>query len=129
MPMQDNSGNVSPISFTGATIPPLKGVGHYSSLHLNTLFTKLHPTVTTKWQKLGETLGIDEDLLDEIFTNNETEDECLRAVLEQWLQIHPTFEDLSDALQKIGEKQLAELLYSTSKIYLTQDNEELQTCP
>ena len=53
---------------------------------------------------------MDEDLLDEIFTNNETEDECLRAVLEQWLQIHPTFEDLSDALQKIGEKQLAELL-------------------
>ena len=64
---------------------------------------------------------MDEDLLDEIFTNNETEDECLRAVLEQWLQIHPTFEELSDALQKIGEKQLAELLYSTCKAYLTQD--------
>ena len=44
-------------------------------------------------------------LLDEIFTNNATDDECLRAALEQWLQIHPVCKDLSDALQKIGEGQ------------------------
>jgi len=43
--------------------------------------------VTAKWQELGEALGMDEDLLDEIFTNNVTDDECLRAALEQWLQI------------------------------------------
>jgi len=60
---------------------------------------------------------MDEDLLDEIFTNNATDDECLRAALEQWLKIHPACEDLSDALQKIGESQLAELLHPACKIY------------
>jgi len=60
---------------------------------------------------------MDEDLLDEIFTNNATDAECLRAALKQWLQIHPACEDLSDALQKIGESQLAELLHPTCKIY------------
>ena len=60
---------------------------------------------------------MDEDLLDEIFTNNATDDECLRAALKQWLKIRPACEDLSDALQKIGERQLAELLHPTCKIY------------
>jgi len=86
---------------------------------LDTLFTELHPTVTAKWQELGEALGMDEDLLDEIFTNNATDDECLRVVLEQWLQIRPACKDLSDALQKIGERQLAELLHPTCESIYT----------
>ena len=69
---------------------------------------------------------MDEDLLDEIFTNNATDNECLSVVLEQWLQTRPACEDLSDALQKIGERQLAELLHPTCKNihcldYLLQD--------
>jgi len=75
--------------------------------------------VTAKWQELGEALGMDEDLLDEIFTNNATDDECLRAALKQWLKIRPACEDLSDALQKIGESQLAELLHPTCKLCLS----------
>jgi len=97
--------------------------GHYSSLNLDTLFTELHPTVTAKWQELGEALGIDEDLLDEIFTNNATDDECLRDALKQWLKIRPACEDLSDALQKIGESQLAELLHPTSFCALDHEDE------
>ena len=61
--------------------------------------------MTTKWQKLGELLAMDEDLLDEIFTNNETDEECLKAMLELWLQksMNPTWKDVTDALSTIGK--------------------------
>ena len=51
---------------------------------------------------------MDEDLVDEIFTNNETDGECLKAMLEVWLQksINPTWKDVTDALSKIGKNQL-----------------------
>ena len=69
------------------------------------LFTKLHPTVTPKWQKLGELLGMDEDLLDEIYVNNESNEECLRVLLEVWLQksTNPTWKSVTNALAKIGK--------------------------
>ena len=38
--------------------------------------------VVTKWKEVGEALSLDEDYLDEIFTNNETDEECLQAMLE-----------------------------------------------
>ena len=51
---------------------------------------------------------MDEDLLDEIFTNNETDEECLKAMLEVWLQksTNPTWKDVTDALSEIGKNQL-----------------------
>ena len=51
---------------------------------------------------------MDEDLLDEIFTNNETDEECLKVMLEVWLQksTNPTWKDVTDALSKIGKNQL-----------------------
>ena len=66
-----------------------------------------------KWQKFGEMLGMDEDLLDEIFTNHERNEECLRDVLDMWVKKseNPTWRAVTDALQKIGENKLAELLY------------------
>ena len=79
---------------------------------------KLHPTATDKWKKLGELLRIDEDLLDEIFTNNETDEECLKAVLEVWLQksTNLTWRDVTHALKRIGNVELAESLYHRSRI-------------
>ena len=77
---------------------------------METLFTKLHPTVTPRWMKLGEQLGMDEDLLDEIYVNNETDEECLRVLLEVWLQksTNPTWKNVTDAVAKIGKNWLPE---------------------
>ena len=49
---------------------------------------------------------MDDDLLDEIFTNNERNEECLRVMLELWLQksMNPTWKAVTDALSKIGKK-------------------------
>ena len=82
------------------------------SLNLDNLYTELHP-INSKWQQLGEMLGIDEDLLDEIFTNHERDEECLRDMLEMWLKKseNTTWRAVTDALRKIGQGQLAELLY------------------
>ena len=65
--------------------------------------------MTPKWQELGQQLGIDEDLLDEIYTNNQRDEECLRAILEVWLQIsmNPKWSDVTDAILKIGKDHLA----------------------
>ena len=51
---------------------------------------------------------MDEDRLDEIFTNNEGDEECLRVMLQLWLR-NPRV-NVADALKSIGENQLAELL-------------------
>ena len=37
------------------------------------------------WQSLGKALSFDEDQLDEIFTNNETDEACLEVMLEQYM--------------------------------------------
>ena len=39
----------------------------------------------SKWQSLGEALSLDEDRLDEIYTNNETDEACLQEMLELYL--------------------------------------------
>ena len=48
---------------------------------------------------------MDEDLLDEIYVNNETDEECLKVLLEVWLQksTNPTWINVTDALAKIGK--------------------------
>ena len=81
------------------------------SLNVENLFAELYP-VTSKWEKLGEALGLDEDRLDEIFTNNQSEEECLRDMLEVWFKksYKPTWWKVANALHAIGEGQLAEQL-------------------
>ena len=39
--------------------------------------------VAFKWKSFGEDLSLDEDILDEIDTNNETDEDCLRDMLER----------------------------------------------
>ena len=74
--------------------------------------------MTDQWKKLGELLRIDEDLLDEIFTNNETNEDCLKAVLEVWLQksTNLTWKDVTRALKELGNVGLAESLHHRSRI-------------
>ena len=91
---------------------------HVRPLTLETLFTELHLTVTDQWKKLGALLKIDEDLLDEIFTINETDEECLKAMLEVWLQksTNLTWKDVTHALKELGNVELAESLCHRSRI-------------
>ena len=92
---------------------------HVRPLTVETLFTKLHPTVTPKWQKLGELLGMDEDLLDEIYVNNERDEECLRVLLEVWLQksTNPTWKIVTNALAKIGKNHCISDKSQCSSVY------------
>ena len=61
------------------------------------------------WQKIAEGLGFDEDMIDEIFTNNETDEACLMNCIEIWVQrLGPTWEKLSHVLANMGENQLAD---------------------
>ena len=69
------------------------------------LLLELLPNVS-KWQSLGEALSLDEDRLDEIYTNNETDEACLEGMLELYLartDLNHSWEEIQRALEKIGE--------------------------
>ena len=55
---------------------------------------------------------MDEGLLDEIYVNNEMDEECLRVLLNMWLQksTNPTWKNVTDAVEKISENWLTESL-------------------
>ena len=62
---------------------------------------------TSKWQSLGEALSLDEDQLDEIYTNNETDEACLQEMLEHYLlrsDMNHSWEEIETALEKINKK-------------------------
>ena len=42
--------------------------------------------MVSKWKEIGEALRFDEDHLDEIFTNNETDEDCLQAMIEFYFE-------------------------------------------
>ena len=60
-----------------------------------------------KWQSLGEALSLDEDRLDEIFTNNETDEACLREMLVVYMMrsdLKHSWEEIHEAVNKADEK-------------------------
>ena len=68
------------------------------------LFSFLRPHVF-KWQSLGLALSLDEDRLDEVYTNNEREGDCLREMLELYMlrsDLNHSWEEVYTALEKIG---------------------------
>lgn len=87
-----------------------------SSVNLDYIFSKLIP-ISHKWKQLAKVIGIDEDLVDEIFTKNERDKECLRSVLKEWVKKSPTWRTVIDSLQKIDEDQLAESLSHSCKTH------------
>ena len=63
--------------------------------------------VASKWQALGEALSLDEDHLDEIFTNNETDEACLHEMLEHYMMrsdLQHSWEEVATAVKKIREE-------------------------
>ena len=67
------------------------------------LFSFLRPHAS-KWQILGIALSLDEDRLDEVFTNNERDEDCLREMLELYMlrsDLNHSWEEVHTALKKI----------------------------
>ena len=64
--------------------------------------------MVTKWKEFGEALSVDEDDIDEIFTNNDTDESCLCDLLDRFVTVHHNWVDVEGALRKMGEEHLAE---------------------
>ena len=76
-------------------------------LTVETLFPALL-YLAPKWQSLGEALSLYEDCIDEIFTNNETDEACLRKMLEVYMMrsdLKHNWEEIHAAINKVESKQ------------------------
>ena len=72
-------------------------------------------SIASKWLSLGEALSIDEDDLDIIDTNSETDEACLRDMLEfheEKFDFKHTWEVMATALKQINEEGLSEKIKS-----------------
>ena len=61
--------------------------------------------VAGRWREIADGFGIDEDLVDEIFTTDEA---CLQDCVEKWMKLGPTWKKLASVLRGMGEERLAE---------------------
>ena len=69
--------------------------------------------MASKWHSLGEALSIDEDHLDNISTNNETDKACLQDMLEFYMEnsnFKHNWEEMAYVLRDIDEVTIAEKL-------------------
>ena len=65
--------------------------------------------IAGRWKMIASGLGFDEDLIDEIYTNNETDEACLQDCVEKWVsRLGPSWERLSLVLGYLGEERLAQ---------------------
>ena len=61
------------------------------------------------WKDIAEGLGFDDDMIDEIFTNDDTDEACLQNCVEQWFRkLDPTWQKLSRVLSDMGQESLAQ---------------------
>ena len=64
--------------------------------------------VAGRWKEIAEGLEFDEDLIDEIDTNNDMNEGCLQVCVEIWVtKLQPSWKKLSRALKELGEEELA----------------------
>ena len=85
-------------------------------LTIEEVMPKLIP-MTTKWKELGEALKFDDDHLDEIFTNNETDEGCLQAMLEFYFKnsdFEHSWEEIDRAIEITNAKGWIQNLISIS---------------
>lgn len=67
----------------------------------------------TQWQKLGLVFGLPQQHLDNIYEMHKDEpNKCTEMVITSWWNMYPgsTWEEVADALRKIGENYLANFL-------------------
>ena len=65
--------------------------------------------VSSQWKVIAEGVGFGEDLIDEIDTNNDTDEACLQDCVEQWVsKLDPTWQKLALVLTGMGQESLAQ---------------------
>ena len=73
------------------------------------LYAELLPV--KKWKALAAQFKLNDDLIDEIYTNNERDEDCLEEVIRFWYMnrdFQHTWSEVVTALEAIGEHTLAE---------------------
>ena len=63
--------------------------------------------VASSWYQLGIQLGFETSKLKDIQSDHEKVKDCLTEMFTQWLKLNPTWQDLIEALEHLGEIQLA----------------------
>ena len=63
--------------------------------------------IAGKWKEFSAKLGLEEEYIDEVFTNNETDLLCLRNICDDHSRRH-TWTSIGKVLLDIGEVELAE---------------------
>ena len=80
------------------------------SLTKDLLFKKLLPLIS-EWKTLAEEFKLNDDLIDEIYTKNERDEDCLKEVIGFWYKnsdFKHTWSEVATALKAIGECTLAQ---------------------
>ena len=96
---------ISPATVTPPPIPSRETatVAVREPVTTEQLFSFLLPHAS-KWQVLGEALSLNKDRLeDEVYTNNEREEDCLREMLELYMMrsdLNHSWEEIHTALEK-----------------------------
>lgn len=64
----------------------------------------LFSSYAKQWKFIAEKFGFDEDLIDEIGTNNDTDEACLDECVKKWVtESHPSSEEVNSVLSQLGE--------------------------
>ena len=74
-------------------------------------------TIASNWRDLGEILSLKEDILDEISINNNTNEACLQQMIKFYMMrsdLQHDWQEISNALLKIGEETLADVISHVS---------------
>ena len=77
------------------------------------LLSLLRP-ICSKWKDLGMVMSMDDDYLDQVFTNNEGDEACLRDLLERYMDngdFKHNWEEIVAILEKMDENTLASDIY------------------
>ena len=86
------------------------------------LFSFLLPHAS-KWQSLGEALSLDEDRLDEIYTNNQTDEACLQEMIEVYMlrsDLDHSWEEIQAILENIESSSEFDVCFEHVRLYYAQ---------
>ena len=76
--------------------------------------------IADQWKTVANSLGMDEDWIDEIDTNNAVDILCLDNIVDVWIQrMGPTWKKLSLVLRDMGRNDLADKAWNDGKIILS----------
>ena len=76
------------------------------------------------WLQIGAAFGLDEDLLDEILTNNSSSYICLMNMIQYYIQqcdTTPTWEDIARVLKRIEVAGLVQSIRRKGKLLIIHD--------